>query len=260
MSTYDGNGGPAPFAGSAQRIVSDFDMGEVLGTTFSIAFGRFGSFALPVALVLLPAAVCRVSAAVMMVPGEPALLPAVLQIVGVLAGVILGQLATAAVVFGVFQYLRGRPVTFQECLAKGLRLILRVFAVGIVVGLLTALGMLVFCIPGFVALAAFAVAVPAAVIEGTGVGASISRSVELTTGHKWRIFGLLFGVGLLTGLLSLVIAMPLNEHPLAAALLTEGLTIVSTVVSATLASLIYYRLRQIKESVTDVEAIASVFD
>jgi hypothetical protein len=107
------------------------------------------------------------------------------------------------------------------------------------------------------------VAVPAAVVEERGVTASLSRSQELTSGRRWRVFG----VYLLT-LLILIVGGLVFEGVTAVVTSLNSLTsivgtwIFSALVQAFNACLIatlYYYLRREKEGV-EIDQIATVFD
>jgi hypothetical protein len=59
------------------------------------------------------------------------------------------------------------------------------------VGLRRLLPVIAFVVPGLITFTACLVAIPACVVEERGVSASMSRSMELTAGHRWKIFGLI---------------------------------------------------------------------
>jgi hypothetical protein len=112
------------------------------------------------------------------------------------------------------------------------------------------------------------VATPVCVVEKKGVFESMQRSRNLTSGRKWQIFVIMFGINILMGILMQVVFM-----------LTPGVTTsasgqpntplgigiqfflqtITTGWNATAAALSYYHLRSIHESV-DIEDIANVFD
>jgi len=57
------------------------------------------------------------------------------------------------------------------------------------VGVLVSLGLAVFLVPGVIAYLVLALAAPVAVMERSGVQASLRRSAQLTHGHRGRILG-----------------------------------------------------------------------
>jgi hypothetical protein len=102
-------------------------------------------------------------------------------------------------------------------------------------------------------------AVPVAVIERAGVGQALSRSRDLTAGMRWRVFGVIF----VLSLVSFVIALPMNfSHlflPLRGAVTLQwAATVFGTVLQAVGMGVVYYQLRSTKEHF-NVDEIASVF-
>jgi uncharacterized membrane protein len=176
---------------------------------------------------------------------------------------IVGQIVCATLVYGSIQVLRGRQVTIGECLSQGLKRLGAVLGVAILSGIGIVLGMFLLFVPGLILATMWAVAVPAAVVEERGVTASLSRSQELTSGRRWRVFG----VYLLT-LLILIVGGLVFEGVTAVVTSLNSLTsivgtwIFSALVQAFNACLIatlYYYLRREKEGV-EIDQIATVFD
>ncbi len=130
--------------------------------------------------------------------------------------------------------------------------------------------------PMFYASIAFIVAVPAAVIEDVGPVGALSRSLELTKGHRWRIFLALMALMLVVVVFSCVGGMcsgalsPSIDPTTGAFQAPSALgTMVSFVVQlftqaiqmmliAALAAVAYARLRGIRDGV-DAQALAKVF-
>ena len=104
------------------------------------------------------------------------------------------------------------------------------------------------------------VAIPACVVEQTDPSKSLDRSAALTKGNRWKVFGMMTLVILISGIgAALIGALP------KAAGLTVGLLaalIVETPVSAfsaVLGVVTYHELRVAKEGV-DTDQIAEVFE
>ena len=193
--------------------------------------------------------------------------------------IILSYFLTAVLVFGVFQSLRGQPVSIFQSLSRGLWVILPVIGVVIIMGLIwAAFGALMFgvvyalsgiggailaIIVGVLAIyitCILWVIVPAAVVEGR-VLASFGRSSFLTKGNRWRVFGLLILVGLTSGIVGGLAgfiggAIGSNSSVL---LLTWAATAMTTAFSAVVVTVAYYRLCLVKDGV-DENQIAAVFD
>lgn len=248
--------------GPFQHMLADsnrvaFDTGSVLSSVISVLFAGFLPFAAVAALIRLPMLLARLSVAG---PTPPAPLA---QLLLQLGDLVFNYFTAAALVYGVFQTLRGRPATIGECIAQGLRRLLPALGVALVVGVLTFLGALLLCIPGLMVMCAYYVAVPTCVVERAGVATALRRSAQLTHGYRWSVFAIAIGVGVLGFLLVALVgaaALAVSIGPTTVIALEWILTVASELLGAVAMSVIYFRLRQIKESVSDVEAIASVFD
>jgi hypothetical protein len=139
--------------------------------------------------------------------------------------------------------------------------ILLTIAVAIMVGFAT----LFLILPGLWVYAVFSVFVPAIVLEGAGFGA-LGRSAELTKGYRWPIVGLgivLFAVIIVVSVfLGIVLGLPLalfapsagQDPSFVFTLLTLIVNALGSAVGngfgALIVTLLYARLREIKEDVT----------
>ena len=195
---------------------------------------------------------------------------------------ILDYFLTAVLVYGVFQSIRGQPVSIFQSLSRVFRVILPVIGVVIILGLISAAAaalfyvveislsqtgdvinfllvtiVLIFSTYIFLILS---VVVPAAVVEGH-VLSSFSRSIFLTKGNRWRLLGLwvLF-------LLLIVIVHYLAELIGAAIgsnssvlLLTWAAMAMISAFGAVVFTVVYNRLCLVKDGVDENE-IAAEFD
>ncbi len=233
-----------------------FSTGEVLGQTFSIFFGSSVPLAVT-ALILLPFG--ALSLAIVSSIEDPATAATAQVLLGIVQFLGVSPLATAAIIYAVFQRMRGRDVEAGDAIRVGLSKLGTVLIVAILQGFATMLG-LVFCIlPGLALAAMYAVAVPVAVEEGQRAGGALNRSSELTEGHQLNVFFVLVLLVLLQGVAETVAANARNFHELLGQILELGIDVVSTGLAATASTVMYYRLRSVKESL-DVDQIASVFD
>jgi hypothetical protein len=87
-------------------------------------------------------------------------------------------------------------------------------AIGLVtVFMLAGPGLGVLVLLGFVVLTAwlwtmFALATPALVLEGIGIGQAFGRSRQLVRGSWWRIFGITLLVGVMAAVFAFVVVLP----------------------------------------------------
>lgn len=233
-----------------------FTVGEVLGETFSIFFS--GPVPLLVtSVVLVPLASLSLLTASMLEGNQE--LAWVVILLGLVNGLIFTPISTGAVTYAVFQRMRGRATEVGESLRVGLSQLGSVLGVAILQGLAAGVGFLLCVIPGILFLVMYSVAVPVAIEERPGIGASMSRSADLTDGHRRDVFFVLavlfllsFGLGAVAGIVGLV-------NKAVEIVLTLVVQVLATGLSATAYTVMYYRLRSVKESL-DVDQIASVFD
>lgn len=80
----------------------------------------------------------------------------------------------------------------------------------------------------------------AALLEGTGARGALSRSSELVKGNWWRVLGIIFVLGIIVGVISLILGLIPIVGSAIGAILAMPITIVG-------ATLLYYDLRLKKE-------------
>ena len=185
----------------------------------------------------------------------------------------IGQsVASAGILYGVIQQLRGQHAGIGESLAVGIKRLLPVIGVGIVVGLATIAGMIALIVPGIIIACMLYVAVPAAVIEKPGLGGALKRSQELTSGYKVQIFGLFLIIFVLSFAATYVMSSVMVPKPESITnledylkkiktflLATAGLQVVMGSLGAVLNGVVYNDLRAVKEGVA-TEDLAKVFE
>lgn len=239
---------PAAFLGT-------FRTGAILAETFSVYAANFFAFLMITGVVLAPIYALMLAAVLRLDAETSTSVTGCLWLVNLL----VTPIATAAIVFGVVQQMRGRDTSVGECLRVGLSQLGRVLGTAILQGIAILGGTLLCLVPGIIVAVMYAVAVPAAVEERLGARDALERSSMLTKGFRWEVFFvslalqvLAYGLGLLVGFLPITATT--------GQLLVQALQdLLFTSLSATAAAVMYYRLRSVKESV-DVEQIASVFD
>jgi hypothetical protein len=258
-----------------------FDLGRVAQRTFA-SIGR--NFAVFVLLALLLSGIPAVlTGSLLTLTGvdhtgqstsgdsTAALVAIGASVIGVvyLVGAIASFILQAAIIHGVIADLNGRRAEFAECLSMGLRNWFWLFLLAIVVTVAEAFGYLLFIVPGLMLTVAWMVAVPAQVVEHTGVFGALGRSAALTRGHRWAIFGLLLIYliaslvlqGAIIGIITaLATSLSPNLSQAATQLVAQPLLNVTTsLIGAAGVASIYYELRSTREGIGP-EALAAVFD
>jgi hypothetical protein len=255
-----------------------FDLGRVIERTFASIARNFAVFALLAALLAgVPAALtggllALASSGASSTAGnaDNGLIALGASAFGLtyFIGAVAAFVLRGAIVYGAVADLNGRRATFGECLSTGLRHVGWLILLAIVVTIAEVCGYILLLVPGLMMLTAWIVAVPAQVVERTGVFGAMGRSADLTRGHRWAIFGLivifLIGSGLVQGM-ALAVTAPFLATSSGAAQVVSQMAIQPLVTAATglvaavgVAS-IYYELRSAREGIGP-EALAAVFD
>lgn len=173
---------------------------------------------------------------------------------------ILSNFTQAIVIFAAFQDLRGRPVSAGESLRQGLARVFPALISAVLTVLLVMAGALFCLIPGLVAWAAMAVVLPACVVERMGPIESMSRSADLTSGHRWAIA--------LVTLVWLIIAIAVSamingvvpdSNLMASQILSWVWQVLAGSFTAVYTAILYHDLRAVREGI-GIDEIASVFD
>jgi hypothetical protein len=244
-----------------------FNADKALRRTLTVLCERFPTFIGLVLLVQSPLVALRLVSA-LDPPSTPGLVAtfAFLQLAGEF---VMGALASAAVVYGVFQSLRGASVTFTDCLRQGMRSLMSVLGVSLAVGLaiggcllisvLLPIFTVVFIPVAVILWIQLYVAVPAAVMERLGVAFSLSRSQELTLGRRAQIFAVVFAVIVLFAVPGIAVGYVLADHGPLLELASIVLSVLAATFAAVATSVVYHDLRVDKDGMA-TEDLAAVFD
>jgi hypothetical protein len=255
-------------------------IGGILGSSFRVWARNVGSFLALTTLVLSPSIGLQV-----WLQARP---PAQDVLMWWTAGIgalqwLLSLIVTGALIFGVFQDLRGRRASMGDVLARGLARLPAVLVVGIVVGVCAFLallpgallfgvgvgllgplgmvpGLLVMLLSGLVVYSGLYVAVPASVVEHPGVFGAVNRSWSLTQGYKLTLSVLLVLYIAASTVLGLVLtALTGMALGVASTLIEVAVTVLTTSVTAVFAGVAYHDIRVSKEGI-GTEELAAIFD
>jgi hypothetical protein len=185
----------------------------------------------------------------------------VLGIATFLVSIVIGNLATAAVIYGVFQDLRGQRAGVGDCLSRGFAAILPVVIASVLFMLLVVAASILFIIPGVLVWLAFWLYVPAIVVEKCRIIESLNRSAFLTKGRRWTAAGLWLVVVIASAIVSTVLVklvMPVAGE-LGSAVANYIWQAAATAFTAVMTAVSYSALRADKEGVA-IDEIAKVFD
>jgi hypothetical protein len=101
--------------------------------------------------------------------------------------------------------------------------------------------------------------VPAIVVERAGALECFGRSMELTKGHRWGIFGILVLITVANWLISLASQALTQVAPVAGSVIDVASGLFFMALGPVLAAVGYYYLRAEKEGVA-IDDVVSVFD
>lgn len=187
-------------------------------------------------------------------------------------GVVFAMLSQGALVRATIAHSEGREASFGDCAMTGLRVVVPLFLLGILLGLGVTFGFLLLIVPGIILYLMWAVAAPALVVERTGVIEAFGRSSYLTSGARWKIFGLglimlviywifsaISGVVIVSiyGLQGMVAATQ-QGLPIGFLLVSAVISTIVTAIVATVQTSLYVELRNWKDG-PDTEALSEIF-
>ena len=187
--------------------------------------------------------------------------------------IICAMLVQATLVRVTVAHALGESASLGSSLGMAMAKILPLLGLTILMVLGLAAGTLLLVIPGIILYFMWIVASPALVAEDIGIIEAFGRSRALTSGHRWKIFGLMLVVGVIMWILSAVVGVVvlatggtaglLNSAatgtlPVGFMILTAVVNTFSTAFSSTTIARLYVELRIAKEGpMTD--ALADVF-
>ncbi|MBI1210360.1 MAG: hypothetical protein GC190_02770 [Alphaproteobacteria bacterium] len=251
-----------------------FDFGRVGNQITGLISRNFVPFVTASALLSgLPTLILAIFT-MMMRPGPAAgmsggtiVLSLLLSFVVILPGFVLQAALTRASI----DDLNGKPVSIPNALQTGVANLFPLLGLAIVVGLGVGIGFMLLIIPGLILVTCWLVASPALVVEHLGIFAAMQRSLHLSRGHRWALFGIIvvfyIAIMIVAMIVGLIVTGSVGLQALAAAQsggivfgLINGIaqTFVIMVTTVGVAA-VYFELRRIKEGV-DVTELASVFD
>jgi hypothetical protein len=103
----------------------------------------------------------------------------------------IGSLAAqAAMARALIAHEQGDAVTFRSCLAASFGKLIPLLGLSFLTSMGLMFGFILLIFPGVMLAVIWSVAAPALASEDLGVIGALSRSADLTRGHRWMIFGL----------------------------------------------------------------------
>jgi len=122
---------------------------------------------------------------------------------------IFGPIYIGAMVYALFKIKQNQKVSYKEAINVGFKNWGRLFVARWIAGVLIMLGFIALIIPGIILTVRYAVLDSAVIIEGASASQARSRSVELTKGNRWKIFGVFVTFFLSFFIISFIVYIPL---------------------------------------------------
>lgn len=190
-------------------------LGELLDRTFQLYRNHFLLFVGITFVAYLPK--FMIECGLLLVPKQATgatIFGTLLNLVLSMAAVAAAQAATVTAVSAV--YLDQR-ITVRESYSRIMGMIPRVVLVMIGMGIGIGIGILLVIVPGIIFALMWALTIPIVVLEHADLGEALSRSRELTSGHRLRVLMIFVLFTVLTYLVFLVL-----ESPIIAIIVAKG--------------------------------------
>lgn len=157
-----------------------------------------------------------------------------------------------------------RGTSVGAALGFGLMLLPFYFLLSLITGILIGLGIVLLIVPGLYLVGRLVPAVAVMVAENRRNPIdTVSRSFEITAGHGWAVFGLVFVVVLVAGIVILVVTLLAGTiFLLAAGQELGGLftAIVSSALSAAFATLLLVLYAAVYRGLTKADSVGATFE
>jgi hypothetical protein len=254
-------------------------VGDILDRGLKLLLARLPALYIINLIVLLPVIAYQLVVPLLLEAESPT------AAVGVLGGtflmliltLILQPIGTAAILHIISQEFIDRHVGIGSAFGFALSRFGSLLVASIITGIIIGFGFLFCLVPGFIFWTWYAFFAQVIVVEGLSASASLDRSKRLGEGYRWRIFGIIFLIGLLSNIIpsflniGLELVLPATERvPIAGGgfrtvqhfgnqaihtLVTSLVTIVFATYQAVCLTLLYFDLRIRKEGY-DLEVAA----
>jgi len=205
---------------SEEGITRELSLGEVVSKTFDLFRRGFVKYFVifAIAEVLIGLATLLANSVVVLppiptnstdlswLPGYFAAFIELYLIIEVVTLVVV-PIAEGAAIKMAAEDIGGRPVTLGASVRFALSKLVWLWVLSLVVGIIVVLGFVALIVPGIILAIMFCLALPALLLENTGIFASLSRSRELV-GHRWgKTFATFLVLGLIVVVISVVITL-----------------------------------------------------
>ncbi len=234
------------------------DVGQILQGSFGVlarhpgAVAAFGAGQIVFGLATLPLSMAMSALQQPQPRGDPfaALSTALPALFGfMIASIIYSAVSHAIFIRFLGDTLEGRERTPGEIVREGLGRALPLLALNFILGIALGLGYMMCIVPGVFLSAALMLATPAVVLQPAGPIEALSVSWDRTDGHRWGIllvlvvgFAILMGVGMVSGLGTLVLQRMGTPGTVVGTIISQGLSSLGGALFQAILVLCYLRL------------------
>lgn len=219
----------------------ELTIGEIITQTFALYSERFTQYLIPFLIagaitgmftiavnyaITIPATLPPTATLEEILNWLPGYLSAVLAIAFLtgIIGWIIGYIAEGIAIKFASDTLEKGQASLQASFNFTISRLLSLLAVSIITGILIAIGLIAFVVPGIILAIMFSLVVPAIIIENIGALESLSRS-RLLVSHRWlKTFGLLLLLYVIIGIVSALVVVISTPFGLASLLVSSILT------------------------------------
>ncbi len=123
---------------------------------------------------------------------------------------LFGPIYIGAMIYALLQIKQNQRIGYKEAINVGLINWWNLFTARFIAGVLIILGLIALIIPGIILMIRYAVLDSAVIIESASASQARSRSVKLTKGSRWKIFGAIVLFNIVFIVISRIAYIPLG--------------------------------------------------
>ncbi|HVD40708.1 MAG TPA: hypothetical protein VNC16_06880 [Solirubrobacterales bacterium] len=176
-------------------------------------------------------------------------------VVGFLLAIVLSLVVATlyqGMVVGLVQDVQDgrRDSSVSDLMRSVAPVVLPLLGAGLIIGVGAGIGFLLLVVPGLYLITIWAVTAPVIVVERRGVFDALGRSRQLVRGSGWPVLGVLVLTFLITAVVGAALALLANaiaDSEILAIVLSVLGTTVTAPIAALVASVLYFRLLEIRE-------------
>ncbi len=126
------------------------------------------------------------------------------ELVTGLLALILGTIAVGTTIKMASEAIEGRQTDLQAGVRFTTSKILRIWVLGLLVGVIVLLGLIALIVPGIILAIMLCLAIPVLLIEGKGITESMTRSRKLVGGRWLKTFAFFFVLGVIVAVIGII--------------------------------------------------------